>query len=96
MSGRYSKTSSWFNCSRCPVAAGFKTTTIRVNRNGVIEDILIKQPTTPYWVKQSEYIRSSTYFTAGQSLRYSNKQLNEFGYWAGAPTGSGCPPKNYF
>lgn len=96
MLGTYNKKSSWFNCSRCPIPAGFKTTVIRVNRNGVVENILIKQPTTPYWVNQSEYIRSSTYFTAGQSLRYVNKEVNEFGYWAGAPTGSGTPPKNTF
>lgn len=101
MSGNYSTKSSWFNCSgklgnKCPTPIFFKTTEISVMKNGVMEKILIKQPTTPCWVTQSQNIRSSTYFTAGQRLVYAKKTLNPFGYWAGAPNGSGAPPKNTF
>jgi len=101
MSRKYSSRSSWFNCSglpgySCPKTTYFKTTEISVNRNGVIEKIIIKQPTSPYWATQSQNIKSSTYFTAGQRLVYANKTLNAFGYWAGAPTGSGSPPRNTF
>ena len=97
--GNYRTKSRWFDCSTkfgCPKQIFFKTTVISVNRNGVIENIVIKQPTTPYWRSQSQNIRNSTYFTGGQSLAYVNRQLNSFGYWAGAPTGSGSPPKNTF
>lgn len=89
----------WFNCSLkygCPKPVFFKTTTISVNRNGKIENIVIKQPTTPYWKRQSQIIRTSTFFTGGQSLVYGNRTLNSFGYWAGAPMGSGMPPTNTF
>lgn len=101
MSGKSTSRSSWFNCSgkpgyTCPRPVFFKTNEISVNRNGVTENIIIKQPTTPYWAVQSQNIRSSTYFTAGQSLVYANKSLDPFGYWAGAPTGYGAPPKNTF
>lgn len=101
MSGKYATRSSWFNCSgkpgyRCPKPIFFKTTEISVNINGVIEKKIIKQPTTPYWFNQSQLIRTSTYFTAGQSLVYANRPVNEFGYWDGAPTGSGSPPRNTF
>ena len=101
MSRKYATRSSWFNCSgkpgySCPKPVFFKTTEISVNRNGIIEKIIIKQPTTPYWATQSQNIRSSTYFTAGQSLVYADRPLNVFGSWAGAPTGSGAPPRNTF
>lgn len=101
MSGNYSNKSSLFNCSgrpgyKCPVPIFFKTTEISVMRNGIMEKITIKQPTTPYWVTQSKNIRSSTYFTAGQRLVYATKTLNPFGYWEGAPNGSGAPPRNTF
>lgn len=101
MSGKYASRSSWFNCSgrlgySCPKAVFFKTTQISVNRNGIVETITIKQPTTPYWKTESQNIKSSTYFTAGQTLVYANKTLNVFGSWAGAPNGSGAPPRNTF
>lgn len=101
MSEKYATRSSWFNCSgkpgyTCPKLVFFKTTQISVNRNGVTETITIKQPTTPYWAIQSQNIKSSTYYTAGQSLTYANRPLNVFGYWAGAPAGSGSPPRNTF
>jgi len=97
--GRYSTVSPWFNCSDkfgCPTPILFKTTIISVNRNGKLERIVIKQPTTPYWQCQSENIRNSTYFTAGQTFAYGNNTLNEFGSWSGAPRGYGMPPKNTF
>lgn len=97
--GNNRTTNRWFDCSfkyGCPKQIFFKTTEISVNRNGKIERIIIKQPTTPYWKYQSQNIKTSTYFTGGQSLVYANKTLNPFGYWAGAPMGSGMPPKNTF
>lgn len=101
MSGKYANRSQWFNCSGkpgygCPKPIFFKTTQISVNRNGIIERITIKQPTVPYWQNQSQNIRLSTYYNVGKALTYANKTLGPFGYWAGASTGYGSPPKNTF
>lgn len=101
MSGKYTIRSDWFNYSgkpgySCPKLGFFKTTEISVNKDGVIQKITIKQPTAPYWSTQSQTIRLSTYNSAGQSLVYANRPVNIFGYWEGAPSGSGSPPRNTF
>lgn len=92
-------TNRWFDCSLkfgCPRPILFKINTISVNRDGKPEYIVIKQPTTPYWKIQSNLIKTSTYITGGQTLVYGNRKLNSFGYWDGAPMGSGMPPRNIF
>jgi hypothetical protein len=97
--GNYRPTSNWFDCSMkfgCPRPVLFKTTEISVERNGNIEKMVIKQPTVPYWQYRSQTIKNSTYYTAGQQFVYSNNTLDPFGYWAGAPMGSGTPPRNTF
>lgn len=97
--GNNKTTNRWFDCSLkfgCPKPVIFKTTEISVIRNGKVEKIIIKQPTTPYWKTQSQIIKTSTYFTGGQRLVYADRTLNAFGYWAGAPMGSGMPPRNTF
>ena len=77
--GNYRTKSRWFDCSAkfgCPKPVLFKTTEIVVNRNGVFETIIIKQPTTPYWQTQSQTIHNSTYYQQGQKKVYAKRPLN--------------------
>lgn len=43
----------------------------------------------------STQIRTANY-QRGTKISFANKSLNSFGRWAGAPGGSGRPPRNFF
>ena len=90
---------AWYKCvGTCPdpnTYAYFKTFIVR-NPDGTEVEEIRKVPVTPNWQRYSDLIRTSTFYTAGQSLKYANRSLNEYGSWAGAPTGYGQPPRNQF
>ena len=90
---------AWYRCNgKCPSVNNytyFKTFTIR-NENGTFEEVIRKVPVTPSWKRYSILINASKNYTAGQSLKYFYRPLNEYGYWAGAPSGYGQPPRNQF
>jgi len=50
--------------------------------------------TNPFLV--STQIQTSKYQTGSTKVQFSNKNINAFGKWPGAPGGSGMPPKNRF
>lgn len=91
--------SAWYKCEgTCPdpnTYAYFKTFTI-INEFGESVEEIRKVPVTPNWQRYSDLIRTSTFYTAGQSLKYSDRPTNEYGSWAGAPGGYGQPPRNQF
>ena len=64
--------------------------------DGTFEEVIRKVPVTPSWKRYSILINASKNYTAGQSLKYFYRPLNEYGYWAGAPSGYGQPPRNQF
>jgi hypothetical protein len=90
---------AWYRCNgQCPninTYAYFRTFNVR-NQYGEIEEVIRKVPIIPSWKRYSILINASKYYTGGQSLKYSDRPLNEYGYWAGAPSGYGQPPRNQF
>ena len=44
----------------------------------------------------STQVRTSKYQTGATKIQFSNKYVNAFGKWQGAPGGSGMPLKNRF
>ena len=57
-------------------------------------------PRTIYIITPSRFsktiINASKNSTGGQSLRYADRPLNEYGYWEGAPSGYGQSPRNQY
>lgn len=87
--------SVWYKCNKCPPKQYMPLKQILVNRNNNSEIITIKQPTVPYWIRQSEILRNSSTIR-NIKVGYSNTKLSPFGYWEGSPFGSGSPPRNSF
>ena len=44
----------------------------------------------------STQVQTSNYQTGVTKVKFSNKNVNAFGKWSGAPGGSGMAPKNRF
>lgn len=93
------KLNAWYKCvGICPdinTYAYFKTFIVRKPDGTEVEEIR-KVPITPSWKRYSILINASKNSTGGQSLRYADRPLNEYGYWEGAPSGYGQSPRNQF
>jgi len=94
----YPRKNNWFKCNKCPnkIDLGNYIFISFRNKHGQIEHKKIKQPIVPYNIRLSQLVNTSTFFTGGQTLTYSNRPLNEIGYWYGAPGGYGQAPRNQF
>lgn len=94
------KLHAWLKCggkNKCPNISTYQYfRKFIVIIDGKPTEIIRKVPIEPCWARYSFLIKNSTYYNAGQKLKYSDRPTNEFGYWYGAPSGFGQPPRNQF
>lgn len=81
---------------QCDITKSYKSLKpIAVLSDGSYSYYKIKAPDEPQWKIQSDLINNSS-ITKGKKILYAQLQLNEYGYFSGAPKGYGAPPRNNF